>query len=501
MKKIKIFLASSKELKRDREKFEIEINRKDKLWRDKNILLQLDIWEDLSGRMSSTRSQDEYNLKIRECDLFVLLAHSKIGMYTEEEFETAFGAFKKNKKPFIFLYFKDIKFGQEDSLKLFKKKLNDLGHFYATYLNFDQLWNLFNKELDRLILIDFQVNEKKNNNFYENELASFSLSRKQKMFQAGGALGVYSVYVERKTDQIIKDRLKRKKHGLITIGGPRTIGKTSLIRNISKFAEKIGFEKILNLDLSAYGLSDASNFWKNIYFDFEKNGLIDYQKEKSQKISPVILQTKLLQIKKSTLITVDETDVLPNELSESLMNFIYNVTKMQLRGYGGGVTFLISYVPFNKSIKSNIIRDFEIGFHTKLHPFNLNETKDLFLEGNLDLSIQEINGIFKYTGGFPFPCQYFALGLQRKVPESEIIESFLPEYSYFILGGLTEDEKTFVESVLKQKKINNRFAGSLFDRQIFKQVDGTIEFTSLIIEKIMKQNFGIRKENKKWWRL
>jgi hypothetical protein len=35
MKTIKIFLASSNELKRDREQFEIEINRKNKAWHNK----------------------------------------------------------------------------------------------------------------------------------------------------------------------------------------------------------------------------------------------------------------------------------------------------------------------------------------------------------------------------------------------------------------------------------------------------------------------------------
>ncbi len=159
MKKIKIFLASSYELKPDREKFEIEISRKNKLWNDKNVFLHLDIWEDLSPRMSSTRSQDGYNQKIKQSDLFVLLAYSKVGMYTKEEFETAFGAFKKTKKPFIFTYFKDIETRMEDSLEEFKSKLKELEHFSSSYSNFDDLWNQFNKELDRLLLADFESND------------------------------------------------------------------------------------------------------------------------------------------------------------------------------------------------------------------------------------------------------------------------------------------------------------------------------------------------------
>lgn len=159
MKKIKIFLASSNELITERENFEREIYRKCKAWFEKDVFLHLDIWEDLSARMSTTRSQDEYNEKVKEADLFVLLAYSKVGMYTAEEFETAFGAFQATQKPFIFTYFKDINSDTDPSLPDFKDKLKALGHFYAPYTDFDNLWIQFNKELDRLLLAGFQENE------------------------------------------------------------------------------------------------------------------------------------------------------------------------------------------------------------------------------------------------------------------------------------------------------------------------------------------------------
>ena len=156
MKKISIFLASSNELKEEREKFEREIYRKCKAWFSKGIFLHLDIWEDLSARMSPTRSQDEYNTKVREADLFVLLAYSEVGMYTAEEFETAFGAFQTTQKPFIFTYFRYIHSDADPSLQAFKNKLKELGHFYSLYNDFDNLWIQFNKELDRLLLEDFK---------------------------------------------------------------------------------------------------------------------------------------------------------------------------------------------------------------------------------------------------------------------------------------------------------------------------------------------------------
>jgi hypothetical protein len=151
MNKIRIFLASSDELKSDRNLFEIEIYRKCKAWYDKGIFLHLDIWEDLSARMSYDGSQSEYNKYVHSADVFVLLACTKLGMYTCEEFEKAFGKFTETKKPFIFTYFKSSSHGAiEESLTKFQQKLHDLGHFYCAYEDSNDLWNQFNKELERL---------------------------------------------------------------------------------------------------------------------------------------------------------------------------------------------------------------------------------------------------------------------------------------------------------------------------------------------------------------
>jgi hypothetical protein len=160
LKKITIFLASSNELKDQRDAFEREIYRKSKAWFDKGIFLHLEIWEDLSAKMSPTCSQYEYNKLIKkEADLFVLLARTKVGMYTGEEFETAYGTFKAEKKPFIFTYFEQTLEPVEPSLLAFKQKLNDLEHFEANYSGMDDLWIQFNKELDRLEKNDFTKNK------------------------------------------------------------------------------------------------------------------------------------------------------------------------------------------------------------------------------------------------------------------------------------------------------------------------------------------------------
>ena len=157
MNTVKIFLASSEELKGDRDAFEIEINRRNNDWVDRGVYLKLVVWEDFLDAMSKTRLQDEYNRAIRGCDLFVMLFFTKVGIYTAEEFETAFHQFQATNKPFVFTYFKDapISTGSLDrknmtSLLDFKEKLAALGHFLTPYKNVEGLLLHFHKQLDKL---------------------------------------------------------------------------------------------------------------------------------------------------------------------------------------------------------------------------------------------------------------------------------------------------------------------------------------------------------------
>jgi hypothetical protein len=156
MKTIRIFLASSAELKSDREQFEIFINRKNKDYIKKEIFLELVLWEDFLDAMSATRLQDEYNKAIAECDIFISLFHTKVGKYTEEEFFKAFATFKENNKPFIYTYFKDTPINMSKitseilSLLNFREKLKELGHFQTIYADINDLKHQFEQQLIKL---------------------------------------------------------------------------------------------------------------------------------------------------------------------------------------------------------------------------------------------------------------------------------------------------------------------------------------------------------------
>lgn len=162
MKTKRIFLASSSELKEDRQEFEIAISRQNNDWVRQGVYLELVIWEDFLDALSQTRLQDEYDKAVRECDIFVMLFSTKVGRYTAEEFEAAFGQFKATNKPLIFTYFKDANVSMasanEDdlmSLFAFKKKLAALGHFPTIYKAIGDLKYMFDRQLDKLVTDGF----------------------------------------------------------------------------------------------------------------------------------------------------------------------------------------------------------------------------------------------------------------------------------------------------------------------------------------------------------
>jgi hypothetical protein len=114
----------------------VRLARISKDWIGKGVFLELVIWEDFLDAVSKTRLQDEYNQAIRDSDLFVWLFSTKVGKYTEEEFESAFGQFQATNRPFIFTYFKDTEISTDTanksdlmSLWPFQEKLRALGHY------------------------------------------------------------------------------------------------------------------------------------------------------------------------------------------------------------------------------------------------------------------------------------------------------------------------------------------------------------------------------------
>lgn len=157
-REIRIFLASSSELREDRDAFDLYFRQQNDQLRKQGIYLEVVRWENFLDAMSETRLQDEYNKAIRECDVFVSLFFTKTGKFTDEEFDVAHGQFKTTRRPLIYTFFKnaDIKTGsarKEDlnSLWAFQEKLGNLGHFYTGYDNIEHLKRQFRDQIEKIL--------------------------------------------------------------------------------------------------------------------------------------------------------------------------------------------------------------------------------------------------------------------------------------------------------------------------------------------------------------
>jgi hypothetical protein len=173
MKTIRIFIASSSELKEDRVKMRDFFSQENDHLHKKGIYLELVQWENFLDSISNTRLQSEYNNAIASCDIVLCLFFTKVGKYTSEEFDTAYQIFKAEGRPKIWTYFKNAQIDtgsitdEINTLLAFKKKIGGLGHFYTEYTNIDNLINKFSRQLD-LVLPDF-INEPKKGPKSKNE--------------------------------------------------------------------------------------------------------------------------------------------------------------------------------------------------------------------------------------------------------------------------------------------------------------------------------------------
>jgi len=119
----------------------------------KGFYFELIRWEHFIDSMTKEGLQHEYNKTIEGCDIFLSLFFTKVGKYTEEEFEVAFKQFNETNKPLIFTYFKDAPINTENindeilSLLKFREKLKALKHYRTVYKDINDLQNQFKSQL------------------------------------------------------------------------------------------------------------------------------------------------------------------------------------------------------------------------------------------------------------------------------------------------------------------------------------------------------------------
>lgn len=334
MNKIKIFLASSNELIEDRKELEIRINRKNKIISDSGHFVHLENWEDLSTKMSKTRSQDEYNEKIKSCNIFVLLGYSKIGMYTEEEFDVAYDSFKIVSAPQIHTYFKEIKTTTDPSIDKFKAKLNDAKHFFASYTNIESLWNQLNFEID----------------LYISNIGSVNVTIKEidynKVLFNNYSKEVEPYYFERTFDCTFNDSLNIEN---VWVFGKSGSGKTTLInRNL-----KINEIEYCYCDLSPTKINSTEDVLNDILCTIEDKFNVDREaceKNTIKNIANILCKVSSKRI----VIVIDELAVEDNKLLQDISESLINLVVFYSNKNNNELKFVVSTISTPKTIIKNI---------------------------------------------------------------------------------------------------------------------------------------------------
>lgn len=99
MKTIKIFLASSEELKQERLELADLVEHLNHTLAKLDLHIQLVKWEYLDSSMGIKHKQEEYNEELRSCELCMVLYWTKFGMYTKTELDTAYNELCAGRNP------------------------------------------------------------------------------------------------------------------------------------------------------------------------------------------------------------------------------------------------------------------------------------------------------------------------------------------------------------------------------------------------------------------
>ena len=155
MKNITVFLASSDELKNDRNSFHSLVASLDEIFEPRGYRIRCRRWEDFSAFCTGSRTQDDYNRIVRASEICICMFHRKAGEYTIEEFNQALDEYVKSQShPKTFVYIRALIEGEmeDEALKRFKEDLFDrVGHYWCNYATDDAMKLHFVMQLERII--------------------------------------------------------------------------------------------------------------------------------------------------------------------------------------------------------------------------------------------------------------------------------------------------------------------------------------------------------------
>lgn len=140
MKNINIFFASSEELKLERGEFSDIIDDLNHALKPLDLMIDPFKWEHLDSSMGQLHKQEEYNIKIRQCNICLVMFWERFGEYTEQELNTAYEAKRNgNNMHEIWLFCKEPAVEELGLKDLKGRYFKDYGQQYIVIDNIERM--------------------------------------------------------------------------------------------------------------------------------------------------------------------------------------------------------------------------------------------------------------------------------------------------------------------------------------------------------------------------
>lgn len=152
METIKVFIASSEELKIERREFSDMILELNRIFKPRGFEIGPEKWEWLDSSMGPVHKQEEYNRVLKTCEICLVLYWRKFGSYTKIELDTAYTELCAGRKPCkLYVFFKDTR-NITPELQHFKSNFeSEYGHFFCRFKNVDTLRLRFLLQLENYL--------------------------------------------------------------------------------------------------------------------------------------------------------------------------------------------------------------------------------------------------------------------------------------------------------------------------------------------------------------
>ena len=151
MKIIRIFVASSAELKLERMELVDLMQDLNEVYEEKSIKLKPVLWEYMDSSMRAERKEDEYLVELCKCEICIVMFWQTIGEYTVEELDVAVKEMRAGRNPKqVYLLFKENNDNISEELELFKSSFNSKYKQIPSYVfgNSTELRNIMAKILN-----------------------------------------------------------------------------------------------------------------------------------------------------------------------------------------------------------------------------------------------------------------------------------------------------------------------------------------------------------------